>query len=363
MKLLYITNQISAAAGLERVLSIKASALADTLGYEVHIITLNQGNQELFYKFSDKIIHHDLNINNSKIGYLFNYIKKIKATVKEINPDVISVCDDGLKGFYLPIILKKKYPIIYERHASKYISLNSKGWKQKLKLQLQSKLMQWGAKSFDAFIVLTKSNVKEWKLSNIRVIPNPLSFYPSETSSLLNKKVIAVGSHYHQKGFDMLLHIWATLSPQFPDWELNIYGQIDTQETYLKLAKKLKINQHVHFHMPVKNIGDKYQEASIYAMTSRSEGFGMVLIEAMAYGVPCVSFDCPSGPRDIISNNNDGFLIPPENETLFAEKLKLLMSNKQTRLKMGECARTASKNYLPNQIILQWDALFKMLTK
>ena len=361
MKLVYITNQTAAAAGLERVLSIKASTLADSFHYEVHIITLNQGNQDLFYHFSNKITHHDLVVSGSKISYFLNYIKQIKLKIGEIKPDVISVCDDGLKGFYLPLILRKKHPIIYERHASKFISLNSKAWHNKLKIALLSKLMELGAKTFDAFVVLTENNIKEWQLSNIKVIPNPLSFYPSETSSLSNKKVIAVGSHYHQKGFDILLNIWATVIPQFPDWELNIYGKIDDNRTYVKLAEKLKIDNSVNFYMPVKNIGDKYKEASIYTMTSRSEGFGMVLIEAMAYGVPCISFDCPSGPKDIISNDTDGFLIDVGNDKKFAKKLELLMSNSEMRTKMGKNARQTSSDYLPNQIISQWDTLFKAL--
>lgn len=363
MKLLYITNQISAAAGLERVLSIKASTLADSFGYDVHIITLNQGNQELFYKFSDKITQHDLKVPINKIGYLYQYAKQVKTKVKEIKPDVISVCDDGIKGFYLPIILNASCPIIYERHASKYISVNSKGWKAKFKFYIFSKLMHWGAKSFDSFVVLTENNVKEWQLNNIEVIPNPLSFYPSETSSLINKKIIAVGSHYHQKGFDMLLNIWASLSSKFHDWELDIYGKFDTEKTYIKLAKSLGIEHRVHFHMPVKNIGDKYKEASIYAMTSRSEGFGMVLTEAMAYGVPCISFDCPSGPRDIISNNEDGFLVPNSERDTYTHKLELLMENERLRINMGKAARLKAKKYLPNSIMQQWHHLFTNLTK
>ncbi|MDO7171366.1 glycosyltransferase family 4 protein [Mariniflexile sp. AS56] len=361
MRLLYITNQIFAAAGLERVLSIKASALADDFDYDVHIITLNQGNEPLFYSFSNKITYHDLSIKGNTLNYIFNYISKIRDTINKINPDCISVCDDGLKGFYLPFLISKNCPIIYERHASKYISLNSNSLRDKIKHYLQNKLMHIGAKKFDAFVVLTDNNVKEWELRNIRVIPNPLSFYPHDFSTVSENKVISVGSHYYQKGFDVLLQIWATLSAQFPNWELNIYGKADDKNTYSKLAKKLKIDHQVNFFKPVKNIGDKYKESSIYAMTSRSEGFGMVLIEAMAYGVPCIAFDCPSGPKDIITNNEDGFLISNGDLSDYTEKLKYLMQNKEERSKMGQAARLKSKTYLPESIILQWHTLFTNL--
>ena len=182
MKILYITNQIDAAAGLERVLSIKASALADDFNYEVHIITLNQGNKTLFYDFSAKIKYHDINVKGNSMLYLFNYITHIKRVVKKINPDCISVCDDGLKGFYIPLILGCKYPIIYERHASKYISKNSDEINilQRLKLKILNYLMLFGAKYFDRFVVLTSNNLKEWK--------NSIGYIPQETQ-LLNTSI------------------------------------------------------------------------------------------------------------------------------------------------------------------------------
>ncbi|MDO5971127.1 glycosyltransferase family 4 protein [Flavivirga aquimarina] len=363
MRLLYITNQIFAAAGLERVLSIKASALVEDYDYEVHIITLNQGEKDLFYPFSNKIKLHDLKIKGKNILYISSYIRSIRTAVKRINPDCISVCDDGIKGFYLPLVLFKKYPVIYERHASKHISVNKTGWKQKLKFYFQNKIMHFGARQFNSFIVLTANNLKEWNLTNLKVIPNPLSLTPKEVSSLNQKKVIAVGSHYHQKGFDILLNIWSKIIHSFPDWELDIFGKIDKNQTYLKLAKKLNIHHKVNFYAPVKDIGSKYKNASIYTMTSRSEGFGMVLIEAMAYGLPCISFDCPSGPRDIITNSKDGYLIENGNEDAFVEKLKFLMSNKTARIKMGENAQIKSKNYLPEQIIGQWHSLFCSLRR
>ena len=97
-KILYITNGITGPGGLERVLSIKASYLADNFGYEVHIISLNEQNIPHFYKFSDKIIYHNIQTKGSYLTYLFSYLSGIKKIIKKINPDIISVCDDGLKG-------------------------------------------------------------------------------------------------------------------------------------------------------------------------------------------------------------------------------------------------------------------------
>tara|TARA_R110001583_G_scaffold107620_1_gene256223 strand:- start:7021 stop:8124 length:1104 start_codon:yes stop_codon:yes gene_type:complete len=363
MKLLYITNQICGAGGLERVLSIKATYLVDKLGYEVHIVTLNQNDKPLFYDFSSKIKHHDLFVKGNVFEYFKTYKFGLKSIIEKIQPDVISVCDDGLKGFFIPYITNKPCPMVYERHASKNIfkKRDRLSIYQSLKFKVLSLLMHIGAKTYDAFVVLTNDNLTEWNLSNLKVIPNPLSFYPKEKSNLINKRVISVGNHGFQKGFDRLLLSWKQVVNKHPDWVLEIYGKIDKEKKHIKLAEKLEISDNVSFFEPVKNIQDKYKEASIYTMSSRSEGFGMVLIEAMAYGLPCVSFDCPCGPKDIITEGEDGFLIQNGNINKFAEKLNALIENQELRFNLSTKARINAKNYLPNVIVPQWDKLFKSL--
>jgi glycosyltransferase involved in cell wall biosynthesis len=359
-KLLYITNQICGPGGLERVISIKTSYLVDNLDYQVHILTLNQGKEVLFYEFSTKITYHNIEVYGNIFQYVSAYKNGIKKIIQKICPDIILVCDDGLKGLLLPLILKKPCPIVYERHASKNIFKNSDtpNFFQNLKFKVLNFLMNLGAKKFDRFIVLTNGNLKEWNLNNLKVIPNPLSFYPKEKSSLKNKKVIAVGNHGFQKGFDRLLKSWELVIDKHPDWHLEIYGKIDKNRQHIKFAHKLRLTNNVSFFEPVKNIHDKYKEASIYALSSRSEGFGMVLIEAMAYGLPCVSYDCPSGPKDIIKDSQTGFLVENGNINLFSEKLTTLIDNFELRYHMGNSARLKAKMYMPDVIMSEWHSLF-----
>ena len=140
---------------------------------------------------------------------------------------------------------------------------------------------------------------------------------------------------------------------------MEIYGKIDKEKKHIKLAEKLGISENVLFFKPVKNIQDKYKEASIYALSSRSEGFGMVLIEAMAYGIPCVAFDCPCGPSGIISNGVNGFLVPNGDITALSDKINKLIEDEPLRKSMGYKARIDVKRYLPDKIVSEWDQLFK----
>ena len=364
MKLLYITNGINAAGGLERVLSVKASYLAEKLNYHVTIITLNSENYELFYKFSSKIKFYNVNASGNSISYFISYKKGIKQALSQIKPDVISVCDDGLKGVLFPIIFGKKTPVIYERHASQQVMFDSHqlSFFKKIQTNLIFSLMQIGAKQFDKFVVLTKGNLQEWDTKNTMVIPNPMPFKSEDTSRLLNKKILAVGRQAFQKGYDILLKVWKIVEDKHPDWQLEIYGK---QDKKLELDSLIKIEgvKSVKFFPPTKDIESKYKEASVFVMTSRSEGFGMVLIEAMNFGLPCVSFSCPHGPADIIKNEEDGFLVVKGHINSFAKNIIELIENYELRVKMGTKAKENVKRYAPDNVVPLWDELFKSLVK
>lgn len=355
MKLLYITNGINGSGGLERVLSIKASYFAEKLGYEVTILSLNDAHLNPFYDFSDKIKMVSIPVGGNPIQYILAYKKGIQQVIDQINPDIISVCDDGLKGFFLPKLINTNAKWIYERHAS--IELNKqKGFLGKF----QATIMKNLSKSFDAFVVLTPTNMKEWKGNNIIAIPNPLSFKSNKINPLDQKNIIAVGSHSFNKGYDTLLKVWKNIETNYPDWTLNIYGKIDCDQIYINQSKGLKL-KNVVFHPPVANIKDKFEESSIMVLPSRSEGFGMVLIEAMECGVPCISFDCPSGPRDIITNGQDGFLIENQNHEVLEKTIIKLIDDVVLRKQLGKKAKQNVFGYNIENIANQWNHIFKYI--
>jgi glycosyltransferase involved in cell wall biosynthesis len=351
MKLLYITNGITGVGGLERVLSIKASFLADKLGYDICIVSLNEKGKIPFYKFSSKIIFHSIEIGKRKT----NYFRGIQRIVKDFAPDIISVCDDGLKGFFVPLWINSRAKIIYERHVSK--EMTTQGQKPNLKQKISFLLMDTGSWLYDRFVVLTNDNKSQWKFGNIEVIPNPLSFYPNSVSKLNNKRIIAVGKVTTQKGYDRLLEAWKLIEHKYPEWSIDIYGSVTDNNKLPEIIKGTSID----IKKPVKDIQKEYLSASIYVLPSRFEGFGMVLTEAMACGVPCVAFDCPCGPRDIIRDKEDGFLVENGDIKQFAKQLSILIENERLRKKMGQRARQNVQRYDISIIARKWDNLFKSL--
>ena len=357
MKLLYITNGITGSGGLERVLSVKASLLADDFGYEVHLLRLNESQKDPFFSFSEKLTFHSVAVSGNPLHYFLNYKKGIQKIVHELKPDIISVCDDGLKGFLLPFIIQTKAKWIHESHAS--LQLSNVGSGLSFLKKIQHSLKQFLGKRFSNIVLLTEGNKKEWSTKNLVIIPNPLPFQTSSVSALHSKKIIAVGSFSFNKGYDLLLQIWRDVALDFAEWELNIYGS-RTHENLTLIATHLNLTN-IYFHDPVGNIVEKYLGSSIMVLPSRSEGFGMVLIEAMNCGLPVISFDCPNGPKDIITEGEDGFLIENGDVERFAEKLRTLMESEGLRQKMGATARANSLKYHPNEIVREWDQLFKNL--
>ena len=214
-------------------------------------------------------------------------------------------------------------------------------------------------KSLDRFVVLTEEDKASWiELNNVIVIPDPLAFSIDEMSSLANKRVIAVGRYVYQKGFDLLLQAWAKIGNQHSDWELVVYGMGD-RDPYEQIIDGLRIDRsRCHLYGSTPDIKKEYLNSSLFVFSSRFEGFGMVLIEAMACGLPVVSFDCPCGPKDIVRHDEDGMLVPSCNADSLADAMHRLMSDDDLRKDMASKAIINVRRFQLNEIAQRWKTLF-----
>lgn len=366
MRLLYITNGIHGAGGLERVLAIKSNYLIQKMNYEIAIVTLNSPTKDFFYSFNSNIQFYNVNVNGGVLSYYKLYKTGVKNIIKKFNPDIISVCDDGLKGLLFPFLIKVKKPLVYERHASLQFNFIKENisFSQRVKTNLLRILMRFGAKGFDEFVVLTSGNISDWPKVRCKVIPNPSPFDVCDDFDIKKEKVVlAVGTQSYNKGYDRLIKVWSSIAKTHPDWKLKIYGKPKESLKLNELVKSLNLSNKIFLFKPIKNIDEEYKKASIFALSSRTEGFGMVLIEAMSFGVPCVAFDCPHGPRDIINNEEDGFLVTNGNLEEFEKKLVCLMDDDEKRRLMSIKSKENIKKFSLPEIMGEWNKLFKDLMK
>jgi glycoside transferase family 4 len=358
---------------MERVLTRKVNYLAG-LGHELIIITTDQRGAKPFFPLDESIKQYDLGINydeNNGQGIFAKALayprkkrlhkQRLQALLLKLRADIV-ISMFGDDSSFLPKI-KDGSKKILEYHFSKLKRLQyGRTGLWRLVDILRTKMDEWTVKPFDRFVVLTAEDQGYWgALPNIRVIPNPLPFTSEETSSCKATKVVAVGRYDFQKNFSKLLQLWARIAPQFPEWTLEIYGDGDQRCQLEQEVKELGISSSVTLAQPTHQMKEVYLSASIYAMTSRYEGLPMVLIEAQQTGLPIVSFACPCGPRDVIHDGEDGFLIPMGEDDIFLKALTTLMASEEKRICMGQRAREASARYEVDAVMNKWLTLFSEL--
>lgn len=381
MKIVYIIKSLAAPYGTERILIDKMNYLADKLSYKIYIITYEQGNHSVIFPLSSKITHIDLNtrfftlkkhnIVKKLLLYIILRIQfkcKLKQNIKKIDPNFVIFTNYSFHLTDTIVNLNEKYQKIFESHVSKEsigLRFNSQNTKIKyLIATFYDNYILKKIKKCSALVTLTNADSNSWKsYKNSITIPNFVTMYPNNPNITKNKKqIISVGRLEKQKGYDILINIWRIVHLKHPEWILKIYGSGSEKTILEHMINNLGLSDTCIINDPVPDIYNKYQESSIYVMSSRYEGFGLVLTEAMSCALPCISFKCPHGPEEIISNEIDGFLIEPYNTNLFAEKICYLIENEDLRLTMGLNARNNVKRYLSDNIMSQWVKLFNALS-
>ncbi len=376
MKIVYCIQGMYKSGGIERVVTMKANYLAQH-GYDVTIITTDQAGRPYFFAIDERVKRIDLGLDYGKLDYLPSYkrlwhtrLKRkehkalLEQTLKHEQADIcVSV---GFQDEDILPSLQDGSRKILESHSSRLTPILMYPKEQRLKRwlgKIRIKLKELLASRYDCYVILTEEERAGYRnLSNLQVIPNPSPLNPTLKSALDTHRIIAVGRMEYQKNFLELVDIWAKVAPHHPDWFLSIYGGGWMFPSIQQRIAQHGIEAQTILEGSSNDMASAYAESSIYVMTSHFEGLPMVLIEAQTMGLPVVSYACPSGPKDIIQDGVNGFLVAPYNQEAFAERLDKLISDTDLRVRMGEEGRRLSQRYTPEIIMAKWEKLFAQLT-
>lgn len=376
MKLIYCIHSVYNPGGMERVLLNKVSYLVQKFGWEILIVTTDQHNRPPFYPFPSQVRMVDLGINYSEdntlgtIAKVRGYLRRRKRHKKALTDLLIRERADIVVSLYpsessfLPAI-KDGSKKVLELHFCKFFRLQYgrtglMGLLDRYRTRLDERIVR----RFDRFVVLTQEDKGYWgKLPNLEVIPNAALFIAPRLSTQTEKRVIAVGRLDYQKGFDRLIRAWDIVqqNPSCQAWRLDIFGQGEWQEMLEEMIRERGLARSTRINDPSKRIGEEYAASSLLVMSSHYEGFPMVMIEAMACGLPVVAFDFKCGPRDIIEEGKNGCIVSEGDIPALARAITRLIEQDALRKAMAEEARKVTKRYAEERIMQQWTELFNSL--
>jgi len=380
MRIAYIVGTLAYNGGAERIVTEKMNYLSTVPKYSIYAITLYQiyDKQPNTYDLSPKVTQVNLQIPAylqykhkypKRLWLKWKYYKQLRQeltkVVNEIKPDIL--IGVGFNSADIVCLQKCNAAKIIESHEPRMFTMSNAQRTQRsfVTKALGHLYRKWYLhiieKYADAIVTLTENDAIEWKKARyVEVIPNFSSMHISSISNCANKKIIAVGRFEWQKGYDMLLQIWENVINRHPDWEINIYGDGNLRDNIEKevLQKGLRS---IYIHPFTKEISKEYAKSSIYILSSRFEGFSLTILEAMRHGLPCISFDCPFGPANLIENDKTGYLIENGNKSSFADKLSNLMENSQVRKEFSKAALDRAKLFEKETIMQNWIKLFESL--
>jgi glycosyltransferase involved in cell wall biosynthesis len=333
-RICFFTGGIDRSGGTERVTTVIASALAER-GHEVCILSTSKGRSSFFplhpavELHSLCMEHHSANLSDWRVWW------RLRRFILQHRIERLIDVDTVLSWCSIPAAWGTSARVISWEHFHLLINLGDVF--QRLRRSLGRRMaLRWAHK----VITLTDRDRQQYLSissggTKILAIPNPVTIQHGRTADPDSKVVLAAGRLVPQKGFDLLLQAWAQVWPACPQWMLRIVGSgSDGQKLQLQ-AEALGISQGVEFVPNTSDMPSEYQRAALFVCSSRFEGFGLVLVEAKAFGLPVVSFDCACGPSDIVRNGVDGLLVSPEDPRALAQALVRLINDPPERRKMG----------------------------
>ena len=379
MRILYIYPEFVIKGGADKIVIEKANYFV-THGYEVIIVTEAQMGRKTSFPLEPAVKLIDMGLDFNKqytqnfiqrgityFSLMIKYKRRLRRILEQERPDITITT----LGRSIDIItdIKDGSVKLGEAHSIRaslrsFYMLEDKGFVYKFVTWFMKWRTSRKISRLDALVLLTHDDAETWtEAKNTYVIPNPVPFYPEESAKLENKQVIMVGRYNDAKGYDYLIPAWDMVHQKHPDWKLHVYGSGELHDQVIQWIQECHLEDTIIIHDPVINIMEKYMDSSIAVLSSRYEGFSLVILEAMSCGVPFVSFDCPHGPRNVIRNGEDGLLVEYLNIQALADGICRLIEDEQLRKHLGKNARTNILRFSKDSIMNHWMELFDTLIK
>lgn len=354
MKIAFLVNDINSNGGIERVVITLANKLSEKYKYKVEIISLKKSKYKSIYSTNGNIDIDYLNYEMKKGNSIhicfdeFNFIRK-KICKKKID---ILISTTTFHNIYLAILKPLlKFKVIATHHEE--YSSDTEKW---------NKLKKIFYKNLDAVILLTQSDFNIYKRynKNCYVIPNAIPFKSKYMYDVNSKKIITVSRLSIEKSIDYSIRAFSKLANKYLDWSMEIVGDGADKERLLSLINELSLNDRIKITGFCSNVIEKYKTAAFTVLTSQKEGFGCVLIESNAVGVPVISFD-NVGPKEIIKNGFNGFLVEKNNKKQLEEVMECMIANDKLRAELSKNSYIESKKYSLDSSCNTWKGIIESL--
>ena len=378
MRILIIHRSFALVGGAERVITDKANYLAKE-GHQLMLVSYEQGDHPLPYELHPSVGFRDLNCRFFTLSrysipmhiYLYFRLKRkfrqsLQAVSREFHPDVVVLASDWqtLTGAVVDAVAP--VPVIAEFHNTyDYVMRRvgiSEGW---LKATLTRLYFHRTLKDLGRcaqLVVLTESDARGWRhhFQNVTVIPNPVTKYPDVIDDVPKDpgRIIFVGRFNHEKRIDRLITAFSMIADKYPGWHVDIFGEGNEKQNLLNQIKEMNLEDRIIIHEPTKAIYDEYKRSEMLVLCSEHEAWSLVLVEAMSCGVPCVSMDCPNGPREIITDGETGLLAKNGDVADLSVKIEWLIIHESVRIEMSKKARVYAASRRLSVVMGEWTSLY-----
>lgn len=349
MNICFLEGDMSRKGGTERMTALLANALSET--HRVFVVSLKFDEGQVFFHLPDSVCHIVLSPATGKLGIL-SQIRQIHHLIQERQIDRVINVDTGMSIYGIPAARGTKAKVITWEHANYYNNWGS---------QIFPHIRRFAALRSDAMVVLTEQD----KLNYETHIPSKVPVYaianpvqPHDVHyDVSSRTILSAGALLSIKGYDRAIDVAKRIMPGHPDWKWIICGEGPEREYLERLIREAGLEKQVFLIGTIRDMESQYRSAAMVVMTSQMEGLPMVLLEAKSYGLPLVSFDIMTGPRDIIEDGVNGYLVEPYDVKTMAQKLEQLVDNEEKRVSFSARSQIGLDQFHERRVLGQWETL------